>query len=104
LSNRNILQELKVGMLVAVPGKDAIPTIGEVAAIPPNPTVDSQVTLTLWIVDKGQTHKPRWQRTYTRSMKQAANPIADILLYDFTLTKMGMLRKATREYLMNLSV
>ena len=41
LENRDILKELKVGMLVAVQSKYEIPRIGEVTQIPPNPTMES---------------------------------------------------------------
>lgn len=41
-------------------------------------------------------HKPLWLRTFA---DQTTVPIVNILLYDFTLTNKGMLRKATRDYL-----
>ncbi len=103
LKNRSILKELQVGMLVAVPGKGVIPTIGEAVAIPPNPTMDSHFTLTLWTMEKKAVHKPRWLRTYSKSSQQTALLITDVLLYDFTLTNKGMLRKTTRDYLMKRS-
>ncbi len=87
---------------MAVPGKDIVPRIGEVAAIPPNAKMDSEVTLTLWEAEKS-THKPKWLRYYKKSSQQTLVPIPDILLYDFSLTNKAMLRKTTREYLMNIN-
>ncbi len=54
---KNILKEIKLGLLVAFESKAEIPKIGEVSHIPPNPTLQSMINVILYEED-GATHKP----------------------------------------------
>lgn len=103
LENRDIVKELKVGMLVAVQGKSEIPTIGEVTHIPPNPSKENEVSL---IVSEQESsiHKSKWLRVFKRTTKICIVNISDIILYDFQLTNKGAIRKSTREFLQNVHI
>lgn len=85
-------------MLVAVEGKSEIPTIGEVTAIEPNPTLESKFSYITYQQDKKSVHKPKWLRYFSKTTSTNDAKLRDIILYDFHLTKMGAIRKATREF------
>jgi predicted RNA-binding protein with PUA-like domain len=98
LKNRDILKELKSGMLLAYKCDNSeIPNIAQVVNIPPNPTMDSAVGVVLYKQEKAP-HKPRWLRFFTVSDKTATVSMCEILLYDFQLTNKGALRKKTRDF------
>ena len=98
MENRDILKELKVGMLVALQSKTEIPRIGIVSCIPPNPTLASQVSIKVYEQEKS-SHKPKWLRNFNLTDKECSERISDFILYDFQLTKNGTIRKATREFI-----
>ncbi len=98
--NRDVVRELEVGMLVAT-GEGAFPRIGTVEAIPPNPSLESPLTVH-WMEQEKAQHKSKWLRFFHPSLKKdAVGTISygDIVLYDFVLTKKGALKKKAREYL-----
>lgn len=101
LENRDILKELKLGMLVALQSKCDIPRIGEVLWIQPNPDLQSKVKILVFEQEKCP-QKPKWSRFFQRTAREQEYFISDIILYDFTLTNKGAIRKATREFLVNL--
>ena len=102
--NRNVLKELKVGMLVAVSGSDdsKLPKVGKVHSIPDtrHTTLESSLVIE-WLVQEKAKHKPKWLRPFKPSSKDSFGTIkySDILLYDFQLTNAGCLKKNSREYL-----
>ena len=69
LKNRDILKDLRLGMLVALESKEEIPYIGEVTLIPPNPALESEVKLLLYQQEKA-SHKPKWLRNFYRTKKE----------------------------------
>ncbi len=69
LENRDILKEIKLGMLVAFESKAEIPKIGEVSHIPPNPTLQSMINVILY-KQEGATHKPTWLRNFRITTKK----------------------------------
>ena len=99
LSNRNILNELHVGMLVALTTQhEGLPSIGEVTGVPDNPCTNSNIQLHYYIQERAP-HKPKWLRFFRKSERWTGTACYhDVLLYDFTLTKMGALRKSTRKH------
>ena len=60
IQNRDIIKELKVGMLIAIADSD-IARVGKVLAIPSNISLDSNITIQ-WMVQERAPHKPKWQR------------------------------------------
>ena len=99
--NRDVVKELKVGMLVATIGT-TIARIGTIKAIPPNPCYESQLTIH-WMEQERAPHKPKWLRFFSPSTKKdsvSTVTFEDILLYDFQLTNKGALKKKSREYLL----
>ena len=100
LQNMDILRELRRGMLVAVQGKSEVPVIGEVLSIPPNPDLHSKILIVLYDQERA-VHKSKWLRNFTKSVKEREISIEDIVLYDFSLTSRGTIRKSTREYIQN---
>ena len=60
IQNRDIIKELKVGMLIAIADSD-IARVGKVLAIPSNISLDSNITIQ-WMVQERVPHKPKWQR------------------------------------------
>jgi hypothetical protein len=102
LENRDILKELKVGMLVALQSKAEIPKIGEVSHIPPNPTPKSKIAIILYEQERS-THKPKWLRNFKATSRNCDVNLSDIILYDFKLTNKGAIRKSTREFIQNIA-
>ena len=99
LENRDILKELKTGMLFAYKcAHSDIPNIAQVVNIPSNPTMECAIEVVLFKQEKAP-HKPRWFRFFTSADKTATVSFSEILLYDFQLTNKGALRKKTREFL-----
>ena len=99
LENRNVTQELKNGMIVAFE-EDRGVCIAEVSCIPPNPCLDSMISINLFRQERAP-HKPKWCRCFHRLGKICSIKYSDIVLYDFQLTKNGALKKKTRDYLIN---
>ena len=66
--NRDVVKELKVGMLVATIGT-TIARIGTIKAIPPNPCYESQLTIH-WMEQERAPHKPKWLRFFSPSTKK----------------------------------
>ena len=97
--NRDVLKELRLGMMVAITATSEIPMIAEVSSIEPNPTLESRITVTLFEQESNK-HKPKWLRYFKKTAEHAESQISDIILYDFELTRMGALRKSTRDFLM----
>ena len=85
-------------MMVAARGVDAFPRIGRVTKVPGDMTLKSTVAV-VWYNQERARHKPRWMRFFTETKQSGALAVEDILLYDFSLTKKGALKKKTREYL-----
>ncbi len=85
IQNRDMVKELQVGMLVATHGV-AFPRIGMVQAIPPNATETSQLSIQ-WMEHERAPHMPRWLRFFKPSAVVGTVFFADIVLYDFMLTK-----------------
>lgn len=98
VENRDILKELKVGMLVAYNGKSSIPSVAEVTQIPPNPSLESSINAVTFEQERAP-HKPKWQRYFNKTDKTCDILLKDIVLYDFKLTKNGAFQKTTRTYL-----
>lgn len=98
LKNRDVLKELKVGMLVAYSSHNDIPNIARVINTPSNPTMDSVIDVVLFKQEKAP-HKPRWLRYFTSADRTATVLFSEIILYDFELTSKGALRKKTRDFL-----
>ncbi len=102
VQNRDVTKELQVGMLVAVQ-EAAFVQIGTVQAIPPDPHNDTLVTVH-WMEQERAPHKPKWLRYFKPAPITKKNAVgtvtfADIMLYDFQLTKSGALKKKSREYI-----
>ena len=55
IQNRDIIKELKVGMLIAIAESD-IARVGKVLAIPSNISLDSNITIQ-WMVQERAPHK-----------------------------------------------
>ena len=93
-----MIKELLRGMLIAIGGKSDIPTIGEVVAIEPNPNLDSKCTYTVY---KQETYKkkPKWLRYFSKTASTNDAKLGDIILYDFSLTKNGAIRKSMKDFL-----
>ena len=86
-------------MMVALGNKQETPIIGEVVWIQPNPTLHSKLTVLLFNQERAP-HKPKWLRYFRKTTKESDFFMNDILLYDFSLTHKGAIRKSTREYLL----
>ena len=99
--NRDVIKELKVGMLVAVAGAE-LPKVGQVHSIEDigHPTLETSLVVEFLVQEKAK-HKPRWLRPFKTSDKDTFETIkySDILLYDFKLTNGGCLKKNSRKYL-----
>ena len=67
IQNRDIIKELKVGMLIAIADSD-IARVGKVLAIPSNISLDSNITIQ-WMVQERAPHKPKWQRFFNLGQK-----------------------------------
>jgi hypothetical protein len=107
LQNRDIVKELRIGMLIAVTGKDRMPKVGRVHAIPPNFTYDSSIPIQ-WMIQERAPHKPKWMRHFKQLPLNSKNAfgnvlIQDITLYGFELTRKGCLKKKSREYLQRIT-
>ena len=98
LQNQDILKGLSVGMMVATKDSNSFPKLGKVTNIPLNPTLESNIEV-LWYQQEKASHKPRWLRFFLPSAASGTITIADILLYDFSLTNKGALKKKSRDYL-----
>ena len=57
IQNRDIIKELKVGMLIAI-ADSVIARVGKVLAIPSNISLDSNITIQ-WMVQERAPHKPK---------------------------------------------
>ena len=100
VQNRDIVKDLKVGMLVAV-SSGSFPDIGKVLSISPNPNLDSDVSVH-WMTQERAPHKPKWMRYFTLSQQKNSTgtvKISEIVLYAFELTARGALKKKSRDYL-----
>lgn len=76
-----------------------IPEIAEVTSVPVKPSMLSLIHIHYFKQERA-SHKPRWCRYFHKTVHSYGTATyKDILLYDFTLTKMGALRKSTRECL-----
>lgn len=84
--------------MVAARGDNNFPRIGKVAEIPADMTLKSAVVV-VWYKQERARHKPRWMRFFTESTQSGKLAIQDIILYAFSLTNKGALKKKTREYL-----
>lgn len=89
-------------MFVAVQGSASLPKVGKVSAIDDTTHRSEESKITVeWLLQKQVKNKPRWLRPF----KMCENPelgiinFTDVLLYDFTLTNAGCLKKQSREYL-----
>lgn len=80
-------------MLVATEGKTFV-QIGTVQSIQPNPTEFSSI-IVQWMQQQKAPHKSRWLRFFEPSTDVGIISFAEILLYDFQLTKNGGLKKNT---------
>ena len=100
LENRDILKDIRIGMLVALQSKSEVPKVGEVLFLPPNPTLDCTISITLYEQEKAP-HKPKWLRYFKITEQNCNVKLADIILYDFGLTNKGAIRKSTREFIQN---
>ena len=99
VQNRDVAKEIQVGMLVAI-GENSFPKVGKVAAVSPNPSLDSKINVQ-WMVQERAPHKPRWQRSFKIGPREILGEIElrNVLLYDFQLTNKGCLKKKSRDYL-----
>ena len=86
IQNRDIIKELKVGMLIAIAESD-ITRVGKVLAIPSNISLDSNITIQ-WMVQERAPHKPKWQRIFKFGAKDVfgETELKNVLLFDFELT------------------
>lgn len=57
VQNRDVVKDLQVGMLIAIAG-DNFPKIGTVQPIPPNPSIDSEISIH-WMTQERAPHKPK---------------------------------------------
>ena len=73
------------------------PRIGKVTAIPAGATLQTSIDVLWYELEKAAT-KPRWRRYFRPSNSQGKLSIDQIVLYDFSLTKNGALKKS-RDYL-----
>ena len=101
--NRDVVKELKVGMLVATtgPAESTIAQVGIVQSIEGTSSLNSKLTVN-WMAQEKASHKPKWLRSFKISTKKdslGTITFNDILLYDFELTKNGTLKKKSRDYL-----
>lgn len=98
IQNRDVIKELKKGMLIAVV-HDNFPRVAKVEVIPGC----SKLPVTVqWLEQERNPQKPRWLRYFRQSRKKqplGIVPYSDIVLYDFELTKKGALKKKSRDYL-----
>ena len=104
LQNRDIVKEIRAGMLVAVLDQ-TFPCIGKVTDVSPNPHPDSDLQIH-WMIQEKASHKPKWLRYFKLSQRKDAMgtiKIKDVVLYGFDLTEKGALKKKSREYLLNSS-
>ena len=99
IQNRDIIKELKVGMLIAIAESD-IARVGKVLAIPSNISLDSNITIQ-WMVQERAPHKPKGQRIFKFGAKDVfgETELKNVLLFDFELTNNGCLKKKSRDYL-----
>ena len=99
IQNRDIVKELQVGMLVAI-DDNSFPKVGKVAAIPPNHSLDSSISIQ-WLVQERAPHKPKWLRNFKIGAREVLGEteMKNVLLYDFQLTNKGCLKKKSRDYL-----
>ena len=84
-------------MMVAAKGV-GFPRVGKVTSIPEDRTLHSSVQVQ-WYHQQRAPHKPRWLRYFSPSNVSGELKIDEIVLYDFNLTKMGSLKKKSRDYL-----
>ena len=96
VQNRDIIKELKVGMLIAIADSD-IARVGKVLAIPSNISLDSNITIQ-WMVQERAPHKPKWQRIFKFGAKDVfgETELKNVL---FELPNKGCLKKKSRDYL-----
>lgn len=99
IQNQDVVKELQVGMLIAIAGNN-FPKVGKVMAIPPNPSLDSNISIE-WMVQERATHKPKWQRSLKLGAKSVleGTQLRNVLFYGFQLTNKGCLKKKSREHL-----
>ena len=91
IGNRDVVKELKTGMLVAITREEnCMPEVGKVHSIPPNATINSTIVIHRMGQERAP-HKPKWMRAYkllAETCKKAFVDvqIKDISLYGFELT------------------
>ena len=100
--NQDVLKELEVGMMVAMK-VDNFPKLGRVTGVPTNATLQSTIDV-IWYRQQKASHKPRWLRFFKPSEVSGKLKIGEIVLYDFTLTNKGALKKKSREYLKKICI
>lgn len=98
--NQDITKELRPGMLVAVQ-EGSFPKIGRVVSILANPSLESSV-IVKWLSQERAPHKPKWLRYFKETNEEGAITVSTIVIYDFDLTRMGAMKKKSREYLLHL--
>ena len=98
--NQDVVKELQPGMLIAIE-ENSFPRLGKVIQIPTNRTMESSIEVE-WLIQETAPHKPKWLRHFKASNDKGNISFSSIVLYDFVLTKMGALKKKSRDYLRDL--